>query len=64
MISEIPVLRYFERFIKNRPLKGTNKNPIVSGVGTRKSIIVYLCESIFSSLFFFSTVLVIIYLIL
>ena len=46
MIKPIPNLRYLVRFRKNNPQKGTNKNPIVSGVGTRKSIIIYLGESI------------------
>ena len=46
MIKPIPNLRYLVRFRKNNPQKGTNKNPIVRGVGTRKSIIIYLGESI------------------
>ena len=46
MIKPIPNLRYLVRFRKNNPQKGTNKNPIVRGVGTRKSIIICLGESI------------------
>jgi hypothetical protein len=46
MIKPIPNLRYLVRFKKNSPQKGTNKNPMVRGVGTRKSIIVCLSESI------------------
>ena len=46
MIKPIPNLRYLVRFRKNNPQKGTNKNPIVSGVGTKKSIIICLGESI------------------
>jgi hypothetical protein len=46
MIKPIPNLRYLVRFIKNSPKKGTNKNPRARGVGTRKSIIVCLSESI------------------
>jgi len=46
MIKPIPNLRYLVSFRKNNPKKGTNKNPIVSGVGTKKSIIICLGESI------------------
>ena len=46
MIKPIPNLRYLVSFRKHNPQKGTNKNPIVSGVGTRKSIIICLGESI------------------
>ena len=46
MIKPIPNLRYLVRFKKNSPQKGTNKNPMVRGVGTRKSIIVCLSEGI------------------
>ena len=46
MIKPIPNLRYLVIFRKHNPQKGTNKNPIVRGVGTRKSIIISLGESI------------------
>ena len=39
-ISVTPVFLYLLSFIKNSPKKGTNRKPIVKGVGTRKSIII------------------------
>ena len=50
-IRAIPVFLYVVRFIKNNPQKGTDRSPIIRGVGIRKSIIlVYLNKSIFQRL--------------